>query len=332
METIMKARCSRIKWLRNVLAGGLLAVLGAGLLTGKDGLPLEPRAIARADDGPEKAGADQERQADKEAIRKLAQEFSKAFEQGDAKAIAALYTAQSEYYDDNSGEMFRGREGIERAFADLFRKRPKSKAVVQTLSIRFLGRDTALDEGLVHIQPPGSELPLSSRYSCLCVREDGQWKIALVREWGIAQDKLEDLHWLLGDWVAKSKDREVHISFRWNENKTMILNQFTIKEGGRVTFSGTQRIGLDPHTGQIRSWTSDENGGRGQAFWIRDGNSWLLEAIGLLADGTETSSVNILTRINNDHLTWRSVDRRIGGEELAPTDPIKVVRTKGATP
>jgi uncharacterized protein (TIGR02246 family) len=288
--------------------------------------------MAGANGGSEKPGPDQERQADREAIRKLAQEFSRAFEQGDAKAIAALYTPQCEYYDDNTGEMFRGREGIGQAFADLFKKRPKSKAVVQTLSIRFLGRDTALDEGVVHFQPTGSGVPLSSRYSCLCVREDSQWKIALVREWGAAQDKLEDLLWLLGDWVARSKDREVHINFRWNENKTMILNQFTIKEGGRVVFSGTQRIGLEPQTGQIRSWTSDENGGRGQAFWVRDGNSWLLDAIGLLADGTETSSVNILTRIDNDHFTWRSVDRRIGGEELPGTDPIKAVRAKGATP
>src|SRR5262249_42968652 len=154
----------------NSLAGGLLAVLGASLFAGKDSFPLELPTIARAQGGPElKAGADQERQADREAIRKLAQEFSKAFEKGDAKAIAALYTPQCEYYDDNRGEMFRGREGIEQAFADLFRKRPKSKALVQTLSIRFLGRDTALDEGLVRLQPTGSELPLSSRYSCLCV-------------------------------------------------------------------------------------------------------------------------------------------------------------------
>jgi uncharacterized protein (TIGR02246 family) len=329
---IMYASCSRIEWLRNVLAGGLLAVFGAGLFAGKDGLSLQPRAIAGSEGGSEKPGTVQDRQADKHAIRKLAHEFSQAFEKGDAKAIAALYTPQCEYDDENSGEMFRGREGIEQAFADLFKKRPRSKILVESDSIRFLGRDTALDEGFVRLQPGSSELPLSSRYSSLCVREDGQWKIALVREWGAAQDKLEDLDWLLGNWVAKTKDREVQMSFRWNENKTMILNQFTTKEGGRVTLSGTQRIGLDPQTGQIRSWTSDENGGRGQALWIRDGKSWLLDAIGSLADGTETSAVNILTRIDNDHFIWRSADRRISGEEQPATDPIKVVRTKGATP
>jgi hypothetical protein len=228
--------------------------------------------------------------------------------------------------------MFRGREEIEQAFADLFRKRPKSKALVQPLSVRFLGKDTALDEGLVRFEPAGSELPFSSRYSCLCVREDGQWKVALLREWGAEHEKLEDLSWLEGDWAAKSKDREVQMSFRWNENKTIILNQATVKEGGRVAFSVTQRIGLDPQTGQIRSWTSDDGGGRGQAFWVRDGSNWLLDAFGMLADGTETSAVNIITRISNDHFTWRSVDRRIGGEAQPATSPIKVVRTKGATP
>jgi len=232
-ETIMKPSCSRINWLRNFLAGGLVAVLGGALLAGKDGPSVEPLAIARAEGRSEKSRSVQERQADREAIRQLAQQFSKAFEKGDAKAIAALYTPQCEYDDDNSGEMFRGREGIEQAYADLFKKRPKSKIVVQSDSLRFLGRDTALDQGFVRIHPGSSEIPFSSQYSCLCVREDGQWRIALVREWGAAQDKLEDLEWLLGDWVAKAKNREVQLSFRWNESKSMILNQFTSKEGGR---------------------------------------------------------------------------------------------------
>src|SRR5262249_19117755 len=151
--------------------------------------PLEAPAVVKAATG-------QERRVDKDAVPKLSQEFSTAFEKGDAKAIAALYTEQCEYYDNNSGEIFRGRAAVERAYADLFRKHPKSKVVVQSVSIRFIGRDTALDEGLVRLENAGSEPPLSSRYSCLCVREDGRWKIALVREWGANEDKLEDLHWL----------------------------------------------------------------------------------------------------------------------------------------
>ena len=59
--------------------------------------------------------------------------------------------------------------------------------------------------------PIGSELPQSTRYSCVCVREDGQWKVALQCDWGADEAKLEDLSWLIGDWAAKTNDRE------WNE-------------------------------------------------------------------------------------------------------------------
>jgi hypothetical protein len=44
--------------------------------------------------------------------------------------------------------------------------------------------------------------------------------------------------------------------------------------------------------------------------------------------GVETTSVNIITRVDNNSFTWRSVNRRIGTDEMPPTDPIKVVRAK----
>ena len=185
-----------------------------------------------------------------------------------------------------------------------------------------------MDEGVARFVPIGSELPQSTRYSCVCVREDGQWKVALQRDWGADEAKLEDLSWLIGDWAAKTNDRELQTNFHWNAGETLIVNKSTVKEGGRVTAAITQRIGIDPKTGQIHSWIIDGTGGRGQADWVRDGNSWLMDAASVLVNGTETSSVNIFTRINDDAFTWRSVDRRIGGEDMAATDPVKLVRVR----
>jgi uncharacterized protein (TIGR02246 family) len=275
-----------------------------------------------------KPTAPDDRPADREAIAKLGQEFRDAFARADAKAIAACYTEQCEYYDDTTGEVFRGRAEIERAYGDLFKNRPGRKIVVQGKSLRFLGRDTAIQEGLVRIQSVGSELPVATRYSVICVREDGQWKLALEREWGVHEDKLDDLSWLIGEWTARTRDRELHMSFRWNDKKTLIVDKFTLKEGDKISSSGTQRIGIDPKSGRIHSWLVDQNGSRGQSFWVRDANSWLLDSNGTLANGVETSSVNIISRIDDDAFTWRSIDRRIGGDELLPTDPIKVVRMR----
>jgi uncharacterized protein (TIGR02246 family) len=283
-------------------------------------------AVPSARAGQSKAG--EERKGDREAVAGLVQEFVKSFNKGDAKAIAALFTQECEYYDDNTGETFRGRPAVERAYVQLFKAKPGGKFEVQSQSIRFVGRDTALDEGVARLQPAGAELPSSARYSCVCVREEGQWKVALAREWGADEDKLEDLAWLLGDWVATAKDLEVHTSFRWNNKKTMIVGETTVKKQGQVSSSLRQRIGLDPQTRQIRSWSVDKDGGRGQAHWVREGNSWLMDAEGTLPGGAATSAVNILTRNGPDAFTWRSVDRRIGGEEMPPTTPLKITRVK----
>jgi uncharacterized protein (TIGR02246 family) len=320
----MMSRCS--------LAG--LILLGF-LIVAPAVLPQDPKKDDRAskdqqsvDSKTPGAAVAEDRPADREVIAKLAQEFREAFEKGDAKALAAYYTEQCEYYDDTTGEVFRGRAEVEKAYADLFKNRPGRKVVVQSKSLRFLGRDTAIQEGLVRIQSVGSEMPVSTRYSVICAREDGQWKIALEREWGVNEDKLDDLSWLIGEWTARTKDRELHMSFRWNDKKTLIVDKFTVKEGGKISSSGTQRIGVDAKSGLIRSWLVDQNGSRGQSFWIRDGNSWLLDSAGTLANGAETSSMNIISRIDDDAFTWRSVDRRIGSDELPPTDPIKVVRVR----
>jgi uncharacterized protein (TIGR02246 family) len=308
----------RVKSATAIAAGALLGILAVAYLGTRTNIAsaFQPTATPAADDRP----------ADREAIARLVQEFTTDFGRGNAPAAAALYTEQCEYYDDTTGETFRGCREVEKAYAELFRERPGSKIEVQSKSLRFVGRDTAIAEGLARVQPAGSELPRSTRYSCVLVREDGQWKVALERDWGADEGKLEDLSWLIGDWKADAKNREVQTSFRWNAGKTLIVNKCTVKEAGQVTANITQRIGIDPQTGQIHSWIIDGKGGRGQAVWVRDGNNWLMDATSVLAGGVETSSVNIFARLSDDAFTWRSVDRRIGGEEVPATDPIKVVR------
>src|SRR5262249_6812334 len=153
------------------------------------------------------------------------------------------------------GEVLRGRTAIEKAFGGLFKDKPGGKMEIDIQAIRFPSRDTAIEEGIARVQPAGNnQIPSSTWYSILHVREDGQWKIVTSREWGAADHKLEDLAWLIGDWVAKSKDNEFKMSFEWAGNKTQIKNHFSVKQAGRVTSSGTQTIAIDPRTGRLRSW------------------------------------------------------------------------------
>jgi uncharacterized protein (TIGR02246 family) len=317
------------------LASVLLAALAAGLiiLGGNQLAPAVPQETPNArdgvkGDGEEPRDEDKDRKADLEALRKAGQEFVQAFDKGDAKALAAFWTDGGVFHDE-SGQDLRGRAAIEKAYTDLFKEKPKSKLEIEVQSIHFPSRDTAVEDGVLRLKTTDPELPTSTRYSVLHVRQDGKWKVAIVREWGADEEKLEDVAWLVGNWAAKSKNREVENSYTWNEKKTLIRGRFIVKEGDRVTSSGTQTIGLDPQTGQLRSWIFEEDGGHGQSLWVRDGNRWVLDAAGVLSNGAEYTAVNVVTPINNDEFVWRSVERTLGDANLPDTDPIKLKRVKG---
>jgi uncharacterized protein (TIGR02246 family) len=299
------------------------AALGATLTsrTSWDPLGTNPAAGAQA-----KSGEDAARAADKAAIGKVRDSFAKALQSGDAKAIAAHWTTEGEYLAED-GTTFRGRDVLQKAYAEFFGKHPDLKVKLEVDSLRFISRDSAIEEGLVTVSKGKNEEPTSSQYSALYVREQGQWLLAVVREWPVAATSLRDLEWLAGTWAAKGEGYEVHATYQWTFDKSFLRVEFTVKEGGR-DFAGMQMIGKDPATGLLQSWTFESQGGVGQAAWTRDGKKWLVQATGVEADGRNLSATNILTRIDDDTFTWQSIDRTLDDVDLPDLPPIKVTRVK----
>jgi uncharacterized protein (TIGR02246 family) len=265
--------------------------------------------------------ADQER----DAIEKSARDFATAFEKRDAKAIAALWTENGEL-DDDSGEVFRGRAAIESAYADFFKSQHEGKIDVRIESIRFPSRDCAIEEGVLRQSRGSKDLPSSTHYSVFHVRDNGQWRIAASREWGAGQDRLDDLEWLLGTWKGTVDKEPITLTLERDDKQSCIIGKTTRKKNDKEVSAGSMRIALDPQRGQIRSWHFDPDGGHGQSLWIRDGNNWVLDAIGVGGDGTETEAVNILARIGANEITWRSIDRVAGNVSLPDSVPIKLTR------
>src|SRR5262245_48620242 len=70
------------------------------------------------------------READREALRAAARSFSAAFAKGDAKAAASHWTEQGEY-EDQSGDVLRGRVAIESAFSNFFKEKKPAKMEIQ---------------------------------------------------------------------------------------------------------------------------------------------------------------------------------------------------------
>ena len=301
--------------------GMLAAIAGWMLMQGK---PLTSYAA-------QEAASKSQRPDDDKAIRDAAQAFAKAFEKGDAKAVGQFFTEEGEYRDDGS-QVVQGRAALEKAYEGFFAKRPDLNVEGKTDSIRFLGKDTAVETGTFTVRAKEAK-PIASRYSSLYVRQDGRWLIAMLKEWGRdepASPNLQELGWLIGTWEADTPERSVKTTYEWVANKKFIRSHYTIKnkKDNSEASTGAQVIGLDPASDRVRSWTFDSDGGIGEANWNQDGERWVIQSAGTLPDGSPTTAVNFLSRADADGFTWRSVERTLDGEKQPDIGPVKVKRVK----
>jgi uncharacterized protein (TIGR02246 family) len=302
-----------------LVLGGLVTAAVLWSLAGRDSRP----SLARAADEP----ITKDREADTQAIRKSSEEFAAAFAKADARALAALWTEQGECHDAD-GTALVGRAAIEKGFAEYFKEHPGARLEVLIHAIRFPAAGLAVEEGVLRQSDSGKQLPSTTLYAVTHVREQGRWKIAVSREWGAGQDRLEDLDWLIGTWKASLPDVEMSLTFRRDPQKPYLLGEFSKKEKGKTAASGSMRIALDPQRGQLHSWSFEDDGGHGESLWLRDGNHWVLDSVGVQADGSESAAVNLLTRLGPDAFTWRSIDRVLAGREMPDTAPVKLTRQK----
>jgi uncharacterized protein (TIGR02246 family) len=307
----------------------ILLVTGLAVMVLLAPLVLGPRFMTAQD----KTAKDPKRDADRLAIDRLSKESVAAYNNRDAAAIAAHWTADGEFIR-NDGEPIRGRAQIQKGYADFFKNlKSKPHLEIQVDGLRFPSADTALSEVTLRLKNDEGEVVLSSWRDTLLVREDGQWKIAIVREWDrdVGLDtNLSELEWLIGTWHAATKEREVTTSYEWDENKAFIRGKFTVKEGSKVVESGTQMIGKDNAEGAIRSWVFQADGGFGGGVWTREGKKWSVDVYGVTADGKELTATSIYVHVDPNTFTWQAVGQAVNGEPIADTQPIKVTKQKSA--
>jgi uncharacterized protein (TIGR02246 family) len=290
----------------------------------------------QAAEPPQAAG--EVRADDERALRALVVEFTRAFNAGDVKAVATLFSEDARLVT-LTGRTINGRAAIEQVFASSFQEYPGQTIAVRTESVRFLGADSAIEEGTATITgPPTAGDPRGSRetnrYSVAYVRRAGKWLQDSIRDYPLSESALElsahehlqELEWLIGDWIDESDEAEVHTTCRWSENQSFLLRSFQVRIRGQAAMSGLQRIGWDPRLKQIRSWVFDSDGGFSESFWSRDGERWVIKTTGVLKDGRAASATNVLTRVNKDTMKWASADRTFGADVLADAEEITLVR------
>lgn len=299
----------RLAWMCCWVAGGLLATLEAQ----------EPDRRAAAET----------------AIRGAVEAYVAAFNQGDAKALAALWSPEAVYTDRESGDELVGREAIEKQFAGVFAEDKRAKLSANTESIEFVSPGVAIERGVARVAHADGQAE-ESRYSAVYVRRDGKWLLDRVSEENApaepaAREHLKDLEWMVGRWVDQDDEATVTAECDWSRNGNFLVRSFTVQVGDKLDMAGMQIIGWDPSAKQIRSWVFDSDGGFGEGVWTHQGDRWFVHQTGTLPDGRKSSSVNVLKRIDDNTCTLQSVDRMVDGELQPNIDEVEIAKERDAS-
>ena len=307
---------------RFVLALGLAAVLAAGVLV----------AVGR----PPADAQEQKAEAKEQPARGRREAFIAAFNKGNAKAVAAFWTPDATYVDQ-AGREYKGRTAIERLYEKAFAANKGAKLAIHVTSTRHLAPDVVIDDGITQVTPANGDPGITTRFSAVLVKKDGVWYLQSVRD-AVAHppsnaEHLEGLEWLIGEWTGEAeKGESATASYDWEENQNFIVSSFATTVDGAPVGGGIQWIGWDAVEKRIRSWSFYSRGGFGEAVWTRDGDRWALQTTARTAAGKKVSATNVVTKTDDDHMTWQITKLTVDGESMPALKPVKMKRVKPAQP
>ncbi len=265
-------------------------------------------------------------------IRDLVDAMARAFSAPDFKALAACFTDEADVVD-SAGEFTRGKADVIDMYASSVEENPGLKLEAKVEEVRFLTPDVARVEGQSRLSIDKGDASEYAPFSGLVVKRNGKWLVAEIRDYLApdedvsSYDRLKELEWMVGDWVDESESVKASSNVRWADNQSFLIRTYQLEVKGEKATSGTVFIGWDPHTGQIKSWLFDSDGGHGEGLWSRTGdNEWVVKAQGMLRDGRPTSATQIHVVLNKDSTKTSSIDRFVGGQ-IAP-DILDVVMVR----
>ena len=253
-----------------------------------------------------------------------------AFNKGDAKALANLWSETAVYLSAETGNRLKGRKAIEKDYQAQFAGRKKARLEVKLDSIRFVTPEVATIDGNSKLRRAG-EPASDSTFTAILVKKNGKWLFDTVRETDLpgaesSYEQLKELEWLVGEWRYKKGNIEVHSVTEWAANKNFLSRQYTVLDKGVVEHQGTQIVGWDPIQKSIRSWVFASDGSFGGGAWRRDGKSWIARVSGVLPSAKKSLATQILTRVDNDHYTFEVVARSVSGQVLPNLEAVTMTR------
>lgn len=267
---------------------------------------------------------------DKAAIEKAIASYVAAFNAHDSAALAAHWSPEAVYTNPRTGEQVFGQEAIKQEFDAILAEAKEAKLEVAVTSIEFVSPQVAVENGVATVTGSDGVANVAS-YQAVHIKQGGKWLLDRVSEEEVVTtpshyDQLKDLEWMIGTWLDADGENLIETTCQWTRNNNFILRSFKVGVKDQIDTSGLQLIGWDPAVGQIRSWAFDSDGGFAEGTWSKKNDQWLVESNATLPDGQKASSMNIMTKIDENTFGWQMTGREVDGKILPNVDEVKVSR------
>ncbi|MGO9121843.1 MAG: YybH family protein [Desulfomonilaceae bacterium] len=269
--------------------------------------------------------ADNRLSNDEAAIRQTLDSYVEAFNNNDSFALSNLWSEDAEY-EDETGEIYRGRKEIQEAFKQFFSENRGVRLKISVEKINKVSSGVAVVAGKSSVSAPGEEAD-DSEFVSQFIKKDNQWQIAKVGE-GLDSpnyQRLKDLEWLIGEWTDEKNAGQMQTIAQWTANKNFITVSFAIQTN-EIDVEGTQIIGWDPVNKTIKSWIFDSLGSVAEGVWSKQGSRWQVKVSRIFNDGAKGSETYIYEPDNKNTFVWSATARVDNGQQLPDIDVIKIVR------
>lgn len=280
------------------------------------------------------APADSAATAEDEAespIRAVLRSYIEAFNSHDAAAVGKFWAADGISVDETTGEKTEGRDAIVERLTNLFKETPEAKLSGQVESVRMIRPDVASVDGQATVFL-GNSPPIDSVFTAIFVKEGDNWLISSSHERDLPTpvsnyEALQELEWMIGTWQDQSDSATVNTTVRWTPNQAFLLRSFSAEFSDGGSFEGTQVIGWDPLSKQIRTWTFNSDGSFGEGTIAKNGDGWLLKMWQVLGDGSVANATHVLSKADDNTMTIQAIGKTINGEPVPASGTITVVRS-----
>lgn len=268
--------------------------------------------------------------ADEAAVKQMINDYARAFNAKQIDQVMSFWTKSGIHIDRDTGERTEGREAIRQDISEALEQRPGTRIFGRIERLRLIKPDVASVEGQVTVSTP-DEAASVNVFSAILVNQDNRWMIEEIEEVALPQpassyDALQELEWLVGNWVDDAEDARVDTVFRWTANQAFLLRSYAVKADDGVAQQGTQIIGWDPRSGEIRSWSFNSDGSFGDGTWTKSGSDWLIRSSQTLPDGQAASGTYVLSRVSDGEMTLKLIGHDIEGQPQPASASVRVVR------